>query len=797
MIRCAPFLLLLLFIQNSCAQSLKVSGLQEPVEVIRDQWGISHIYAQNEHDLFFAQGYVAASDRPFQLEMWRRQATGTVAELLGSSEIKRDIGTRLFRYRGDMEREYAHYHPRGKAIITAFVEGINARVTELRADSTHLPFEFKILKTLPDYWTPEVVVSRHQGLVANVVDELNFGRQVQLMGEAKTRELNWFHPTRRPDTEPNLTLEKGVEGKELFQDILALYTAHRSPVQFSASDKRSGSLDKKENFDFQEWYAEAKQYVGSNNWAIDGRLAQNGFPMLANDPHRVQAAPSLRYWIHLNAPGWNVIGAGEPSLPGLSIGHNDHGAWGLTVFETDNEDLYVYETNPDNPNQYRYRGNWVAMNILIDSVAVKGTSAQKVELKFTRHGPVVFEDKANHKAYAVRAGWLETGASPYLASLRMNQAKNWEEFREACSYSRLPGENMVWADRTGHIGWQAVGLAPIRPNWSGLVPVPGDGRFEWSGFLPIKQLPHSSDPAEGFIATANNNLTSPDFPNRNAIGWEWASPYRAQRIAEVLGSGKRFNLFDFVQLQTDYLSLPARTLVPMLARLDFASAAEKKFVGQLESWDYQLTPESVAAAIYAEFENQLSEAVYQIMVPEVARPHLRRLSTKLLLDYLITPPSEFGAKPVQKRDELLRVSFQKAISELTKRLGKDPDRWQYGQAANKHIVIEHPLSPLASAEMRKKINFGPTPRGGSGETINSTGNTLGQRYGASFRILVDTENWDKTLGINTPGQSADPNDPHYGDLFQRWARNEYFPVYFDKEKIKAVADRTLTLSPAK
>ena len=410
---------------------------------------------------------------------------------------------------------------------------------------------------------------------------------------------------------------------------------------------------------------------------------------------------------------------------------------------------------------------------------------------------MVFEDKTNHKAYAVRAGWLETGASPYLASLRMNQAKNWDEFREACSYSRLPGENMVWADRSGHIGWQAVGLAPIRPNWSGLVPVPGDGRFEWSGFLPIKQLPHSSDPPEGFIATANNNLTSPDFPNRNAIGWEWSSPYRAQRIEEVLSSGKRFNLFDFVQLQTDYLSIPARTLVPMLARLDFTNAAEKNLVERLQNWDFQLSPESVGAAVYAEWENQLREAVYPLMVSEAARPHLRRLSTKLLLDYLVTPPAEFGAKPVQKRDEILQTTFQKAIGELTRRLGKDQSRWQYGQAANKHIVLEHPLSPLASPELRKKINFGPAPRGGYGETVNSTGGSLNQRSGASFRILVDTENWDKTLGINTPGQSADPNDPHYGDLFQRWARDEYFPVYFEKEKIKSVADRTLNLSPAK
>ncbi len=567
MCRFRHLLLFLLFCPTIHAQKLTLKALKQPVEVIRDQWGISHIYAQNEHDLFFAQGYVAATDRPFQLEMWRRQATGTVAELLGPSEVKRDVGTKLFKYRGNLDQELAHYHPRGKAIITAYVEGINARMAEFRADTARLSFEFKLLKTLPGFWTPEVVVSRHQGLVGNVVDELNYARQVHLMGEDKTRALNWFHPTRNPETEPKLTLEKGVEGAELFQNILELYTAHRSPVRFAAPDKRTG-LAAPDTFDFQDWYTEARAYVGSNNWAIDGALAQNGFPMLANDPHRIQAAPSLRYWIHLNAPGWNVIGAGEPTLPGVSIGHNDHGAWGLTVFETDNEDLYVYETNPANRNQYKYRGRWEDMRQVIDSVRVKGSATQQVTLKFTRHGPVVFEDTARGKAYAVRAGWLEVGASPYLASLRMNQAKSWDEFREACAYSRLPGENMVWADRNGHIGWQAVGLAPIRPNWTGLVPVPGDGRFEWNGYLPIKQLPHSNDPASGFIATANNNLTSPDFAPRNAIGWEWSAPYRAQRIEEVLGSGQRFNLFDFVQLQTDYLSVPARTLVPMLARLE-------------------------------------------------------------------------------------------------------------------------------------------------------------------------------------------------------------------------------------
>ena len=791
-----PLLLLLLFIfQSSFSQQLTLKGLQKPVEVFRDQWGVSHIYAQNEHDLFFAQGYVACSDRPFQLEMWRRQATGTVAELLGPSEVKRDIGTKLFKYRGDMEREMAHYHPRGKAILTAYVEGINAKVDEYRADPANLPFEFKTLNTLPGYWTPEIVVSRHQGLVANVIDELNFGREVHLMGEEKTRELNWFHPTRKADTEPKLTLEKGVDGAALMQDILELYTVHRSPVRFRAEDKRTGQVLEKDKFNFQEWYDVEKQYVGSNNWVIDGSLAQSGFPMLANDPHRVIAGPSLRYMIHLNAPGWNVIGAGEPSLPGVSIGHNDYGAWGLTVFETDNEDIYVYEINPANANQYRYKGQWENMRILTDSVKVKGQPTQVVQLKYTRHGPVVFEDAAKNQAYAVRAGWLDVGSSPYLASLRMNQAKNWEEFREACSYSRLPGENMIWADRTGHIGWQAVGLAPIRPNWSGLVPVPGDGRFEWAGYLPIKQLPHSSDPQEGFIATANNNLTSPDFPFRNAIGWEWSTPYRAQRIEEVLGSGKRFNLFDFTQLQTDYLSVPARSLVPMLTRLDFEEKEEKEAIGYLKTWDFQLAPESIAAAIYAEWENQIRDAVYKRVVPEVGQAYLRRISTKLLLDYLITPPADFGKEPIKMRDELLQTTFRGTLAVLAKRLGRDQSKWQYGQTANKHIAIKHPLSALVSDEMRKKIDFAPLPRGGYGETVNSTSNSANQTHGASFRMLMDTENWDKALSINTPGQSADPDDHHYRDLYERWSKDEYFPVYFSKDKIKAVADRTWMLMP--
>ncbi|WP_298352362.1 penicillin acylase family protein [Runella sp.] len=786
----------LLITPAACSNPSPIKGLHQPVEIIRDRWGISHIYAQNEHDLFMAQGYQAASDRLFQLEIWRRQATGTVAELLGEKELKRDIGTRLFKFRGDINAELNHYHPHGALIVNAFVEGINAYIREMRQHPEQLPFEFKVLNTLPDYWTPEIVISRHQGLLGNVKEELKNARIVHLAGADKLRELQWFHPVSAPN-EPNLTLDKAINGEALFQPILELYEAFRAPLDFKKDDKKVGLAPP---FDFETWYEEEKANVGSNNWIINGKHSQSGYPMLANDPHRAQSVPSLRYWVHLHAPGWNVVGAGEPTLPGVSVGHNEVASWGLTIFETDNEDLYVYETNPANANQYKYQGKWENLRIVKDTIKVANRPAEIVTLRYTRHGPVVFEDGKNHTLYVVRAGWQEVGCAPYLASLRMNQARTWDEFRAACNFSRVPGENMIYADKNGHIGWQAVGLSPIRKNWTGLVPVLGDGRYEWGGYLPIQQLPHKIDPMEGYVVTANNNLTPVDFPNRNAVGWTWANPVRAHRIEEVLTAGKRMSVQDFATLQSDYLSGTARTLVPLLLKvldenLTKQNSEMAKAKGLLQEWDKQLKPNSVAAAIYVEWETALRKAVYQRTVPENIQSLFKTLPTKRLVDWLITPRVDFGPDPIKARDELLVNSLTEALRVLTNRLGDDMTKWQYGQAKNKHITLTHILSDWVGAEQRAKINLGPLPRGGYGETVGNTGNNLNQEHGASFRIVVDTEDWDKTLGINNPGQSGNPDDPHYRDLFELWAKDSYFPVYFSKDKIKAVADRTWIVKP--
>jgi penicillin amidase len=785
------------FIISSCSISTEpkheISGLKEPVEIIRDQWGINHIYAENQHDLFFAQGYAAAKDRLFQFEIWRRQATGTVAELLGPRELKRDIGTRLFKYRGSLKEEFNYYHEDGTAIIEAYVDGVNAYIDEALA-SDNLPIEFELLGTSPQKWTPEVVISRHQGLLGNINLELNTGRAVAKVGSEKVRSLAWFHPQ-----DPLLDLDPAINGAILEADILELYNAYRRPVRFQKEDLamstaqnaavitslQAGLPNSVKPLD--DWST-----IGSNNWVVAGNKTHNGYTMMANDPHRTIAVPSLRYMTHLVAPGWNVIGGGEPEIPGISIGHNEYGAWGLTVFRTDGEDLYVYDLNPDNLNQYQYEGEWLDMEIITETIPVKGEDPVSIDLRYTKHGPMTHIDSVNLKAYAVRCAWMEPGGAPYLASLRMDQATDWEEFREACTYSNIPGENMVWAGKDGTIGWQAVGIAPVRPNFSGLVPVPGDGRYEWDGYLPIMEKPHDKNPASGFIATANQNVTPAEYEHWNAVGFSWSDPYRGNRVEEVLNTEALLTMEQMQALQTDYLSTPATKLIPLLQNLSFDTGPAIKALELLNTWNFELSANSIPAAIYVAWENELRTQTIEQFMPKEIRG-LVDIQMKRIVDWLENPGEAFVS--AEKRDEFLELAFQVALENLTERLGEDMSQWQYGQPENKHIYIRHALGRGDSEAINSKLNVGPMARGGNAFTPGSTGSNLNQSSGASFRIIVNTGNWDDAMGTNAPGQSGDPDSKFYLNLFKSWANDEYFPVLYSRDKIESAAFEKLILVP--
>lgn len=778
----------------SCQQSkngISLEGLSEPVEIIRDEFGINHIYAKNQKDLFFAQGYAAAKDRLFQFEIWRRQATGTMAEILGKRALKRDHGTRLFKFRGDMTEEMNYYHEDGEEIITSYVAGVNAYIAEAMKTPDELPFSFKLLGITPKPWTPEVVISRHQGLLGNIGQELAIGRAVAAIGAEEVHKLSWFHPKK-----PLLELDAKINATSLSNDILGLYNAYRRPVKFQPEDlvleEFAGSTSElTASFSPQsaeiDWTA-----IGSNNWVVRPEKMASGKALMANDPHRTIAVPSLRYMAHLVAPGWNVIGGGEPEIPGISIGHNEFGSWGLTVFRTDGEDLMVYDLNPENLNQYEYKGEWKDMEVISEEIMVKDDENVSVDLRYTLHGPVTFIDSANAIGYAVRCAWAEPGGSPYLASLRMDQAKNWDEFREACNYSHIPGENMIWAGVDGTIGWQSVGIAPLRRNFSGMVPVPGDGTYEWDGYLPIIEKPNVVNPPSGYFATANENVTPDTYENWDAIAFSWSDPFRGDRVQEVLEQEEKFTMEDMKALQTDYYSKAAEEIIPFLSELNFEESELEEARDQLATWDKMLTAKSTEATIYIEWENLLRAILKKEYYPESVQSFISPQLTKIIY-WLNNPDELFGSDT--KRDEFLKGTFKAAMERIKERLGPDPTNWEYGQAKNKHVLMKHPLSAALNDSLKAVYEVGPHPRGGNSYTVGSTGGAYNQPSGASFKMIIESGDWDGAIGTNTPGQSGDPSSKFYKNTFDTWAKDNYFPVYYSREKVESVMAEKTVLNP--
>ena len=772
-----PILLFIAAILYSCSNSVLIDGLSDEVEVLRDNYGINHIYANNQNDLFFMQGYLAAKDRLFQFEIWRRQATGTVSEILGEDELDRDIGTRLFKFRGDIEDELNHYHEDGFEIVSSFVSGVNKYIEEVKSNPELLPIEFEVLGIQPEKWTNEVVISRHQGLLGNIDQELNIGRAVSLIGENKVKELMWFHPK-----DPDISLDNNLTYEDLKQDILRLYNAYREPIEFKKNyilDKYQSENDiafSKSNVHINDEYS-----IGSNNWAISGDKSFNGFPILANDPHRSLSNPSLRYMAHLVAPGWNVIGGGEPEIPGISIGHNGIGAWGLTVFRTDAEDLYVYKLNPSNLNEYMHNGQWKTFSKINETIKIKNKEDVNVELLYSVHGPVTFVDKKRKKAYAVKNGWSEIGGSPYLASLRMDQAENWEEYREASNYFNIPGENMVWADKYGDIGWQAVGIAPIRKTHSGLVPVSGDGNFEWEDYLEIIEKPNLFNPEKGYIATANQNVTPEDYDRWDAIGFDWADPYRGDRVNSILESKDTFNMEDMTNLQIDYFSIPSKQIINMSK--DYITNNLEYFKKLIE-WDNILDKNSIEAGLYIEWQTQIYFEYMKKYVPESVQKYIGVQIYKVIEG--ISKMSD------QEKTEFLNKTFDLTIKSLIERYGEKSSKWVYGQENYKHVKIYHPLEKVVNDSIKDIIGLETYPRGGDGFTPGSTSSELNQRSGGSFRVVINTKDWDNSFATNSPGQSGDPNSKFYKNLYEDWANDKFFPLLYSKSKVlKNLSERNV------
>lgn len=710
-------------------------GLEQPVEVLRDRWGIAHIYARTVDDLFFAQGFVAAQDRMWQMELWRRAGEGRLAEIAGPDVVARDRLARLLRYRGDMHAEWTSYHPEGERIITAFVLGVNAFIAH-RGD--RLPVEFVLTGVRPEPWTPDVPLLRMAGLpmTGDALADLRLATWVAEHGpdEANRRDA--------PDPQVPLRVPDGLDVSAVAPEARAALAEGYAPLpRIPVLPRYRGLVAAAER--------DTATAAGSNNWVVAGALTATGKPILANDPHRRISLPSLRYLVHLNGPGWNVIGAGEPALPGVAIGHNERIAWGLTVVGIDQQDVFIERVNPANPHEVWWRDGWEPLAIVTDTIRVRGEAPRIVELAFGRHGPVVYRDPVRHLAYALRSVLAEPGTAGYLGSLRLNQARDWDEFLAALDAWKVPSENMIYADVDGNIGWQAAGLTPIRCcGWHGRLPAPGTGRYAWRGFRPMRELPRAFNPARGFIATANHNIMPPGYAP--PLGYRWASPRRYRRIVDVLSDSGGFTVEDFQRLQHDVFSSEAWKTLPLLRGWTADDPVVDRARALLAEWDAVLRRDSPAAALYN---------VWRALVDSTA-----------IGDGSLTAP----------RRAAVHAVLRDAVARLEAEQGADWSAWRWG--AMHRTRFAHPVTAA--------FDLPAVERDGDRTTVNVTG-----QHGASFREIIDLADWDRSVATSAPGQSGEPASPYYDNLLPLWARGEYFPLVFSREAVERETAHRLVLTP--
>jgi penicillin amidase len=641
--------------------TLRLKGLREEVRVLRDEWGVPHIFASNTDDLFFAQGFVIAQDRLWQMEIWRRQGEGRTAEVLGAGALPHDRLVRLLKFRGRYDdAEWTSYHPEGKRIFEAYAAGVNAFIASA---GDRLPVEFRLVGLRPELWTAEHLLlrARVSEAVSDARAELRLARSVAAFGAAKASANN---PTVPADS---LKVPDGVDYALIGEDVLKaldgdMYGNLPKPEllpEFRALPGARASLD----------MGVPELSPGSNNWAIAGSRSATGKAIMVDDPHRQVTNPAHRYVIHLVAPGWNVAGATEAPLPGVIRGHNGRVAWGRTATDTDQGDVYIETVNPDNPNEVLFDGKWEPMTRISESIAVRDEAPRPIELKFTRHGPVFHEDREHHLAYALKSHLQQPGTAEYIGGLRMDQAGGAKDCLETGYFMPTPPTNLVCADADGHIAFRIAVFAPSRKGWNGRLPVPGTGKYEWEPGRR-RDLPSEYDPARGYIATANNPTQPPGFAPPYAYVAPGGDYRRYERIREMIESHPgRFTIDEMLVMLRDSLNLEARRDIPSYRGWSASDPVVEKARAMVASWNGVLDRESTAAAIY------------------------------------------MSATPRSGSPEELTTGLKNAVARLTETQGTDWAAWRWGRMNRSEFP-----HPVASA-----FDVAAVERQGGGGTVNAVG----------------------------------------------------------------------------
>ncbi|MCE4363306.1 penicillin acylase family protein [Xanthomonas hortorum] len=766
--------------------TLSVAGLEQPAQIRVDRWGVAHIYAKTDNDAFFVQGFNVARDRLFQLDLLRRKGLGHLSAAFGPAYVQQDRAARLFLYRGSMAEEWNSYGPDAQRDVTRFVAGINAYIDWLGTHPHALPYEFRTFAYRPEKWAPDDVLRiRTTGLSRNVKSEVARAKvacKASLAVDAVRQKLQPAWTTRVPEgLDPCLP-----------EDVLKVYELATQSPRLSAdthvADAQTPPLRPGEDA-----FAE-----GSNNWVIAPQKSATGHAVLADDPHRAYSVPSLRYFVHLNSPGLDIIGAGEPTAPGIAIGHNQRSAFGLTIFNIDQEDLYVYRLNPADNASYWYNGKWEPLHTEHASIAVRDTAAVTEQLQFTRHGPVIYIDADKHIAYAIRSVWSQPGTAPYLGSLRYLRADSFEQFKDALAHWGAPSVNQVYADVKGNIGWATAGMTPRRVQSDGLLPVPGDGRDEWNGFWNADVLPSSKNPAAGFITTSNEMNLPAGYPYaQRKIGFEWANDARHARITQVLSRLPTVSVQDSEKLQNDQVSLLAQRLVALIQPLHAQDAATTAALALLKPWDGTVSATSSAAALEEVwFSRYLGDAYKALVLRPSEAATFGMPDAAVLMQALEHPGAAFGPAPAARRDQLLLESLRSAYQSLVDLHGPDPAQWPWGKLHTNKVA--HAMSAAVGTD-HALLDVGPFAKGGSPYTPNQSSydpTTFRQTIGPSARLIIDLGNWDNSRAMNYPGQSGDPASPHYRDLAPMWLQGRYFPLLYTRAAVDAATEQIVDLVPA-
>jgi penicillin amidase len=752
--------------------------LGSPAEVFRDRWGVPHIYAGSVKDAMFAQGYVHAQDRLWHMELARRAASGSLAEVFGPVALDADRLLRRVGLRRAAEAELAQFAEAMRENVEAYAAGVNAFI---EGNKNRLPPEFLILRFRPQPWMPVdgLTIGKFVGwsLSGNWDTEIVRSWIVERLGPEEAARMEPGYPVGAP-----LIVPPGAECRGLGAPLLEELRKVQKLVGAGGG--------------------------GSNNWVVDGHKSVTGKPLLANDPHLPLQMPSIWYEVHLNGGGANVIGASIPGIPGVIIGHNDCIAWGVTNTMTDGDDLFVEQINPDDPRQYAYGGKWVDGDIVREEIRVRGRREPVVEeVLVTRHGPIIGPSiPGEGRALALRTVVAEPGQHAQSVLL-LNSAGNWEEFREALRLWPAPAQNFVYADVEGNIGYQMAGLVPLRAKGQGLVPSPGwTGEYEWKGFVPFDELPSVLNPPTHYVATANNKIVDDDYAY--FLGAEYLDGYRIQRIVELLEAREKHSLEDFRSIQGDIYSIPGRELAQHLLGLQPADQDARRALNFLRVWDCQLSPDSVAATIVEAFFLQMLRNTVAVKLgpltdyfvgkevhPAVPDSLYLHRSASWLLGLMKEAPADWFAG--RSWPEVMEQSLEEAVAGLRRQLGEDMSRWTWGRVH--YAPFEHVLGRVRA--LQPLFNRGPVPVGGDMNTV-AQASYVGSRpfavhsYTASYRQIIDLSDLNRSVAILPGGQSGHPASRHYSDMIDAWRRVEYHPMLFDRGEIERQAEGRLTLMPA-